>query len=93
MSITLSPQMEAAIRKKVEKGLYASTDEALETAVKLLDERDQQLQKLRSEVAVGLAQLEKGEMISYTPDMLDRLIREASERTHLGLPVRDVVKP
>ena len=73
MTMQLPPRVEARIREKVESGLYASVDAALETAVELLDEYDQQLQRLRAAIAVG----EKGEAIPWTPDLLEQLTREA----------------
>jgi hypothetical protein len=60
---------------------------------RLLDERDRRLQVERAAVAAGLAQMERGELIDYTPDLMEPLMHEANERARLALPVRDVVKP
>jgi hypothetical protein len=51
------------------------------------------LDRLRAEIAIGEAQIARGEIVAWTPDFMERLMREADERTRLGLPVRDVVKP
>jgi antitoxin ParD1/3/4 len=93
MTIQLTPQSEALIRRQVASGRYATVDEALDAAVRLLDERDRRLQALRAEVAVGLEQVERGELIDYTPDTMDRLMQEADEPARRGLPVKDAVKP
>jgi antitoxin ParD1/3/4 len=65
MPLTLTPQLEALVRQKVDAGLYHSPGQVLEEALRLLDERDasrqQRLEELRREIAVGLEQLDRGE--------------------------------
>ena len=61
-------------------------------ALQLLEERDR-FEALRAELAIGLEQIERGETVSYTPDLMDRLKREAAEAVRLGKPIKDAVKP
>jgi antitoxin ParD1/3/4 len=87
MTIQLSPQAEAVIRKKVENGLYASADAALTAAVRLLDEYDSRLQRLRAAIAEG----EEGEALPWTPELMAQLQREAEEMHRRGeMPDPDV---
>ncbi len=83
MTIQLSPQAEALIRAKVDSGQYASADEVVRVAIPVLAERDR-LRHLRSLLAVGLEQAERGELIDRTPELLDDIDREVDERYRRG---------
>src|SRR5688572_14771215 len=87
MTIILDPQLAPVLRQKVDDGLYRTTDEALNEAVRLLDARDRRLKHVRSLLAVGLEQAERGELIDLTPELLDEIDREveaASSTFRLG---------
>jgi antitoxin ParD1/3/4 len=83
MTVTLPPQLEELVRKKVETGPYRSAAEVVEEALRLLDERDR-LARLRAAIAVGDEQLARGEGIPYTPELLDEIDREVDERLRRG---------
>ena len=89
MPIELSPQTEALIRAKVKQGLYANADEAIAAAVRLLDEHDHRVTRLRAAVAAG----EEGESLPWTPELMDQLSREAEEMYHRGETPDPVVCP
>lgn len=80
MSIRFPPDVEARIQEMVESGRYADTDSALRAAVRLLEEHDRHLEWVRHAVAEGFAQVERGEGIPYTVDLLDEIDREVDER-------------
>jgi antitoxin ParD1/3/4 len=87
MTITLTAEAEALIQQKVQSGLYANPEEAIEAAVRLLDEHDRRLQRLRTAIAEG----EEGEAIPWTPELMDQLAREAEEMYRRGeMPDPDV---
>jgi len=58
MNVSLTPQLEDLIKKKVESGLYGSASEVVREALRLLDERDRlhtmRLEQLRAEIKKGL---------------------------------------
>jgi antitoxin ParD1/3/4 len=54
MKITLSQQLAELVEQKVEGGLYASRQEVIAEALKLLDERDKKLAALRWDIQKGL---------------------------------------
>jgi len=58
MNVSLTPQLEDLIKKKVESGLYGSASEVMREALRLLDERDRlhamRLEELRAEIKKGL---------------------------------------
>ena len=93
MAKVLDPQLEAMLQEKVDAGLYSDTDEALEAAVRLLDERDRRRQWLRAELAIAEEQIERGELIDYTPELLEQITRESEDSARRGKPIRDAVKP
>ena len=92
MTVILPPQLEAMIEEKVTSGRYADASEVVEEALRLLDERDR-FEQLRAELEIGLEQIERGEIVPYTPDFMERLKREAAEHVRLGKPIKDAVKP
>lgn len=79
MNISLTPQLEALVKKKVESGLYSSASEVIREALRLLEERDRlqaiRLEELRAEIRQGL---ESGE-----PSPLN--IQEIKARGHRRL--------
>ena len=90
MSVQLTPKAEAMVRQKVESGLYATADEVIEEALRLLDEHDG-LRQLRAKLDVGLAQIEWGEAIPFTPELVAQLKRDARRMLGEGMqPSPDV---
>ena len=67
MNIILKPEQEQLIQAKVNSGKYTTVDQVITEALQLLDQRDKHYQKwvedTRKKVAVGLAQLDRGEGI------------------------------
>ena len=57
MNISLTPQLEELVKKKVESGLYGSASEVMREALRLRDERDRhhamRLEELRAEIQKG----------------------------------------
>ncbi|MGH2530690.1 MAG: type II toxin-antitoxin system ParD family antitoxin [Thermomicrobiales bacterium] len=93
MQVELDPQVAGLIRQQIESGQYHDASEVVREAMRLMVERDRRLQQLRAEVAIGLEQIERGELIDFTPELLDELSREAEENARNGKPVKDAVKP
>ena len=67
MSLSISVRNLSHIRRKIESGKYASADEVLVTALALLDERDDTLDRelpdMRERVRIGTQQADAGELI------------------------------
>ncbi len=58
MNISLTPQLEELVKRKVASGLYSSASEVMREALRLLEERDRlhamRLEELRAEIKQGL---------------------------------------
>ncbi|MGH2558467.1 MAG: type II toxin-antitoxin system ParD family antitoxin [Thermomicrobiales bacterium] len=93
MSRQLPRDQEALVERIVETGQYDDADEVVDAALRLLEDRERRLQWLRAELAIGEEQEKRGELIEYTPDFMDRLMREADEEDRRGVPIKDAVKP
>ena len=67
MSLSISARNRRHIKRKIESGKYASVDEVLVTALALLDERDdtldRELPEMRERVQRGTEQADAGEFI------------------------------
>jgi hypothetical protein len=57
-----------------------------------LSERNQ-YDRLKAAIAVGMEQIERGEVVEWAPDFLDRLKRRSEEHVRLGKPFKDEVIP
>lgn len=80
MSIQLPPGAEAVIREKVTSGLYENPEAAIDAAVRLLDDYDRRLARLRAAIDEG----EEGETVPWTPELMEQLTREAENMQRRG---------
>jgi len=66
MNVSLTSQLEQFVEKKVREGTYQTASEVIREGLRLLAERDQkralELQRLRREIAVGLDQVQNGQV-------------------------------
>jgi antitoxin ParD1/3/4 len=83
MSVSLARDLEAMIRERVASGRYTDADEVVREALRLLEERDQ-LDHLRSLLAVAQAEADRGELIDFTPELVDEIAQRARERVRRG---------
>jgi len=64
MNVSLTPELENLIHRKVETGRYTSASEVVREALRLMEERDQvqDLHKasMREQIAAGMASLRAG---------------------------------
>ena len=66
MNVSLTPELEELVTRKVQSGMYHSASEVVREGLRLLKERDelQQLRfdELRRQIAIGLEQAKRGEL-------------------------------
>ena len=61
MNVSLTPELERLVNEKVESGLYQTASEVVREALRLLKDRDQAREQLRSDVQAGFDQLALGD--------------------------------
>ena len=84
MSITFPADLEATIRKLVENGRYRDPEAALREAVRLLGEIERKRVRLEAMLQVGIDAADRSEVDEWTPELRDRLRREAAEMFERG---------
>lgn len=76
MNVSLTPQLEEIVRKKVESGHYNSASEVVREALRLLDAFDDvrasAVAKLRAEVEAGWQAVEQGRVSDFDPTDIKR---------------------
>ncbi len=82
MHISLTPELEARVKAKVESGLYNNASEVIREAIRFMETheewiRELKLAQLRQQLSTGLEQLERGEGIEIvSKSALDALFDE-----------------
>ncbi|MBD6619692.1 type II toxin-antitoxin system ParD family antitoxin [Komarekiella sp. 'clone 1'] len=85
MNITLKPEIEQFIQAQIATGKYANAEDVITKALKLLAESDKGYQaweeETRKKIAVGLAQIEIGEVLDgeVVIARLEEKLRKARE--------------
>lgn len=85
MNVNLTPRLEAMIREKVASGLYNNSSEVVREALRLLDQQEQlQRERLRAAIVIGMDEIARGEGVEYTPELRDKIRREADRMLRDG---------
>ncbi|MFN6562313.1 MAG: type II toxin-antitoxin system ParD family antitoxin [Nostoc sp. ChiSLP01] len=85
MYIQIKPELEQFIQAQLASGRFASADDVINEAFKLLQEREQRIEELRQKIAVGTEQIAKwqitdGEVaFARFPEKIRRIAEESSE--------------
>jgi antitoxin ParD1/3/4 len=74
MTVTLPTDLEEFVASGVAKGRFKSADDAVQRAVQLLrdddEERRVKYEQLKSDIAIGIAEEERGELVAFDPEKL-----------------------
>lgn len=62
MNIVLKPEYQEFIQSQMQSGKYASVEEIIGEAIALLRERKRHIEEMREKIAVGSAQIAKGQV-------------------------------
>jgi antitoxin ParD1/3/4 len=67
MNVSLTPELEKLVTRKVESGLYQSASEVIREGLRLLDDHDRlrglRLSEVRKKIQTGIDELDRGEGI------------------------------
>jgi antitoxin ParD1/3/4 len=84
MNVSLTPELEHLVHRKVETGRYLSASEVVREALRLLEERDQDressLAELRKQVAVGIEQADRGDVALLDMEAIKKKARRQASR-------------
>ena len=82
MNVSLTPELEQLVHRKVESGLYLSASEVVREALRLLEERDRlqamKFEEIRKEIQLGIDQADRGEVVAL--DVAETLAKVRSRR-------------
>jgi antitoxin ParD1/3/4 len=93
MHINLSPEMEIYIKTKVGTGFYGNATEVIRDAIRRMQATEQQSVAFQPAVAKGDAELERGEGIEYSPDLVSTMAQTALQDMRTGKPIDPDVLP
>ncbi len=92
MAIQLPADLETRIQEKVERGDYPDANEVVREAMRLLDARDHQRASLRAKLQAGLDQLDQGDSVPFTPEVMAEIRQQVQDRYQRGeRPKADVL--
>ena len=81
MNISLTPELEEMVRRKVESGMYNSASEVIREALRFFSEqeqiREQRLEELRREIQIVLDSIKEGGLVDGEEAF--RVLRQMSE--------------
>lgn len=92
MIIHLGPEQERVVREGIAGGRYEDEEQVLTEALTLLEARDR-LEQLRASLRIGWEQIERGETVPYSTELMEQLKREAHEDVLAATAIPDDVKP
>jgi antitoxin ParD1/3/4 len=76
LNVSLPPELEARVRKRVESGMYGSASEVIREALRVFEAHETlqraKLQALQVEIAKGMADLEAGKVAVRDMEQLKR---------------------
>lgn len=64
-SVTLSSHFEDFVQRQLATGRYETVSEIVRESLRLMENREAQLSALRSQLDVGLAELDRGEYVDW----------------------------
>lgn len=92
MNVSLTPELEEMISRKVKSGMYSSASEVIRESLRrmfkedepnkrvITDEQRQQMENLRQEVMKGYEQIRNGESIVVDVNDLDKFAEDIIKR-------------
>jgi antitoxin ParD1/3/4 len=80
MNVSLSPELEQLVNRKVSSGLYQTTSEVVREGLRLLIERDQRAKSLRRDIRAGFAAVARGEYTDHDGTTIQRLADRVKSR-------------
>jgi len=86
MNISLTPELDSFVERKVNSGFYHSASEVIREGLRLLKERDAlqeiRAEELRKQVRQGFAQIEQGDSLEFSSaeEIVSHIAQEGRKR-------------
>jgi len=93
MHINLSPEMEKFVQSKVDTGFYSNASEVVRDAIRRMREEEEKVAAMRAALKIGDDQLDKGQGVAYTSDLIKRTAEKAKDNARRGRKVNPDVIP
>ena len=93
MNVSLPPELEAMVRRKVATGLYNDASEVVQEALRQMEARDRRLGDLRAALAIAEEQIARGEVVEWTPELRAEIMAEARDAARAGRQPKTDVLP
>ena len=93
MHVNLSPEMESFIRTKVASGFYGNATEVIRDAIRRMQAEEGRIAAWQAAIKVGDDQLNRGEGIAYTSELVNDITHSAISAMHCGAPMGADVVP
>ena len=84
MNVSLTPQLEELIRRKVDSGMYGNASEVVREALRQMEARDRH-HRLKVAIAEADAEIERGEEDELTPSLIEKMKREGERMVLEGI--------
>ncbi len=85
MNISLTPQLEKMISRKIKSGMYTSASEVIREALRLLNEHDRikeiQIREMKEKVVAGVQQIREGKVSRFNTDEIIAMGRELQKKS------------
>ena len=93
MHVNLSPEMEGFIKNKVSSGFYGNATEVIRDAIRRMQAEENRISAWQDAIKLGDAQLDRGEGVAFTPDLLNDITQSAISAMHTNQPISPDVLP
>jgi len=85
MNVSLTPELEKLVNEKVESGKYKSASEVVKEGLRLLKEREDELEALRRDIREGFEDIERGDYIDVDDSTHEAFVEDIKARGRLRL--------
>lgn len=91
--VNLSPEMEGFIKSKVSSGYYGNATEVIRDAIRRMQAEEARVAAWQAAIRKGSKELDRGEGIAYTPELLSEITQSAMDSMHGNTPLDPDVLP
>ncbi len=85
MNISLTPQLEKMVNRKIKSGMYTSASEVIREALRLLNEHDKirelQIREMKEKVMAGVQQIREGKISRFDKDEIIAMGRKLQKKS------------